>query len=930
MNSCVRLIAALLVAYFSVTLAACTKVSDPDAMVARAVTLREKGDDAAAMIVLKNALQHNPDHGEARYLLGKTFIDIGEPAFAAVELQKALDLEFDAKRVLPELTKALILQEKFMEALDVSDPDKVAGARGSVDVLSLRAIAQLGLRQLAAAKDSLELALVLRPNHADALLTKARIALIEDNTDLAVSLADKALEAAPSHVDAWLLKGNLQRRAGDIDQARRTFQRAIETDRRSAAARVELASLELASKHYDSAARELEAVRAIAPRNVAALYLRALLASQRGDYTDANRLVASALEIAPRHVPSTILAGVVELALGRHKEAEELFHRALALDPRNLYGRRMLATSQAQRHDYAQALATLEPALSSAAGANDPALLAVAGEIYMQDRQYAKATEYFEKAVGLDPGGPVPRIGLGLSRVGAGQTEQAIADLEVAASLGPEGGRAQIMLAMIHLRLREFDQALRVVEQLELAQPDNMLVHNLKAVAFLGRGHIARARAQFERALQIDPAYFPAAANLAQLDVQAGNLKAARKRFEAVLERDGQHAQAMLALSELARNNPDSGDDEALIWIQRAKAVARGTSAPLRAEVDHFRRLRQFERAYASALELRAHYPKDPEALNTIGRLLLAMGRTGDAAGVFGERAELLAASPSAQLDHAKALLSAKDAAGAARVLHRGLRLSPGDPELQSALVTAELAQDGAYRALRAAKEVQTQLPRAPLGYMLEGDVLLASKKYPQAVVMYERAYALGKSAVLAMKLHDALVRAGRPAEGEQRLSAWLAQNPDDITTRRHLAYSAVTRENYKLALEQYRLVLQLQPDDPVVLNNIAWALYKTKQASALHYAKRAHALAPSDALIADTLGLILIERGEVGEGLAVLRRAAATLPSNRQIRFHLAQALAKAGETAAAISELQAIIGAGSGFPQLQDAIALLQQLRQ
>ena len=97
--------------------------------------------------------------------------------------EKALALGFDPKQVLPELAKSLIVQEKFKEALDATDPARVPSAQGSPEILNVRAFAQLGMRQLAAAKASLDLAMVLRPDFADGMLSQARIALLEGDAD---------------------------------------------------------------------------------------------------------------------------------------------------------------------------------------------------------------------------------------------------------------------------------------------------------------------------------------------------------------------------------------------------------------------------------------------------------------------------------------------------------------------------------------------------------------------------------------------------------------------------------------------------------------------------------------------------------------------------------------------------------------------------
>jgi tetratricopeptide (TPR) repeat protein len=67
------------------------------------------------------------------------------------------------------------------------------------------------------------------------------------------------------------------------------------------------------------------------------------------------------------------------------------------------------------------------------------------------------------------------------------------------------------------------------------------------------KGDAAGARASFERALALQPAYLPAAANLARLDLREKDAAAARQRYERVLKLEPNNAQAMLGLAELLR-----------------------------------------------------------------------------------------------------------------------------------------------------------------------------------------------------------------------------------------------------------------------------------------------------------------------------------------------------------------------------------------
>jgi len=924
-----RLVLGFLAALTFAVGAGCVQPSDPTSLIASANAYRQKGEFRAAIIELRNVLQQNPDHAEARFLLGKTYLETSETAFATVELRKAEALGYDPKQLVPELAKSLFLQDKFNEALDATDPAKVASVQGSPEILNVRAWAQLGMRQMAAAKESLNLALTLRPDFSDGILTQARIALAEGDAAAAGALVDRALQFEPKNLDGWSLKGTLQRQSGELEPARASYRKAIEINPYSVVARLDLASLEIETGRFDEAAQELEAAREIAPRNVMVVYLQALLALRSGNSKAALDLVYRALEIAPKHVPSTLLGGIAELALGHPEQAEVFLQAAVSLRPDNAYARKVLATSQIKNRQFAQAAATLEPVVDQGIGSSDPALLALAGEAYMRSKQYAKATQYFERAVALDPRNASTRLSLGMSRMATGKTDRAIADLEAAAALDPGGARADIMLVMLNLKRKEFDQALRTIAKLEAAQSDNTLLYHLKGAAYLGKGDVGKARAQFERALKIDPAYFPAAAILATLDVQAGNTEAARRRFESVLEKDKNQAPAMLALAELT-NRTHGAEKEVLEWIQRAKVAAPNSKAPVRAEIDHYRRSGQLERAVAIALEQKNLHPDDPDTLEVLGKLLVAAGRATDAVVVLGDRAVLLPNSAEAQFELASAQIVANNPGAAASALQRALRLKPRYPEAMALLVSVDLAQDRTVRALNTARAVQSDMPKASLGYELEGDVLVATKKQAQAVALYEKAYGLRQSGAMAIKLHAACTGAGKPDQCDARLKQWLSEHPGDIATRRYYADSAAQRGKYVLAIEQYGLVLEREPNDAVVLNNVAWTMNKLKDPSAARYAERAYALKPGDGAVADTWGQILVESGDLNRGLEILQKGVAAAPSYRELRFHLAQALAKSGDKTKAIEQLAILLGNGGKFPQEAEAVAMLKQLRQ
>jgi Flp pilus assembly protein TadD len=90
-------------------------------------------------------------------------------------------------------------------------------------------------------------------------------------------------------------------------------------------------------------------------------------------------------------------------------------------------------------------------------------------------------------------------------------------------------------------------------------------------------------------------------------------------------------------------------------------------------------------------------------------------------------------------------------------------------------------------------------------------------------------------------------------------------------------------------------------PDDAMLLNNLAWLYAQAGDPRALATAEKAASLAPASPLAADTLGWILVQKGETARGAALLEKAVAAGPATPAMRYHLAVALSRSGKTAEA-----------------------------
>ncbi|MCF6239008.1 MAG: tetratricopeptide repeat protein [Candidatus Marinimicrobia bacterium] len=114
------------------------EVSDAE-YVSRAQTFLDEGKLKSASIELKNALANNPDNAQARWLLGRLYVEMGNGIVAEKELNKALNLGVSNGSVLPYLLEALLLQKKYKEVLEQHASE--LGSDAAANVLASRGLA---------------------------------------------------------------------------------------------------------------------------------------------------------------------------------------------------------------------------------------------------------------------------------------------------------------------------------------------------------------------------------------------------------------------------------------------------------------------------------------------------------------------------------------------------------------------------------------------------------------------------------------------------------------------------------------------------------------------------------------------------------------------------------------------------------------------
>lgn len=554
-------------------------------------------------------------------------------------------------------------------------------------------------------------------------------------------------------------------------------------------------------------------------------------------------------------------------------------------------------------------------------------MLALAGQVFLQNGDVERGGKYFARAAALDPQNIGKKTSLALVNLATGDTDVALRDLEQVAAADP-GNRADLALIAAHLQRREFDKALKAIAELEKKQPDNPLTFNLRGTALLGKKDIAGARKSFEKALSLNPVYYPATANLANLDIYEKKPGEAKKRFEALLAKDPKNAQALLAMAQLSAKAGGTTEEVAGL-IKQAVAADPAASAPRLALIGLYLGKKDVKSALAAAQEAVAALPDRPEILDGSGRAQQAAGDFNQALATYGKLAALQPDSPLPFLRMAEIEVAAKNKPGALQSLHKALKVKPDSLEAQRGIIMLELDAGRLDEALAMARAVQKQRPKEAVGYLFEGDTYLAKKSWPEAVAAYRAGLKADPgSGELAIKLYGALLGSGSPADAERFGETWQKDHPKDARFRLYLAEVATARKDYAGAAKRYRALLEAQPNDPAVLNNLAWVAGQLKDPKAIEYAEKANKLAPNQPALMDTLGVLLVDKGDSARGLELLKKALELAPQATQIRFNYAKALIKAGQKAEARKELDQLVKLGDQFPAQAEVAELLKAL--
>jgi putative PEP-CTERM system TPR-repeat lipoprotein len=881
-----------------------------------------KGDVRTAIVHLKNAVQDDPASAEARLLLGGAYVRVADYPSAEKELKLALDNGADSKDVLPLLGQTYLRQGKFDELLDrVLPADR--GVQVESQILAMRAFAHMGKQELDKAESALRQAIALEPTSGQARLGLAMLYRQRGDSAAAETEIDAVIAMDDDNAEALNLKGELRRRSGDREGALAAFEKAVAADGNNLMARLGRAAIYVAENENVKAQADLDVVLKRAAAHPVANYLSALMQAKAGRDQEALATLLKSGELLNGYPAGLYLLSYLNVRLNQLEQAETNLRRLLGLTD-DLNARKLLASVYLRKGSADKAIEQLKGL------EDDPTLdvqaLSLLANAYLRSGKSAEAAELLKRLMTEDPDNAELRTQFALSQIQGGDSAEAVKELEDVIKAEPGSQQAHILLVLTHLRENRLDQAIAAANELKKNMSNVPLPDNLLGGIYARKGDIAQARASFESALKLDSKFVPALLNLAQLDVAQGNRKDAVARYEQALGIDGANVAAMMALSRIAfaEDNQKVGVE----WLKKAIQAQPQALQPRLRLVDYYLATKDNSGAMVAARELSQLHPQNLLAIDALGRAQFASGQPASAVTAFRRIVGLAPKSPAAHQRLAQALIEIKNFGEARRTLETAIELQPTFAPAHLILIGMDVAQDNIEGALASADRLAAATPKSAISDSARGDIYMRAKRYEEAAAAYRAGLQKEPGTNLAINLYRAHLAKGERDKGMDELRGWLKRNPNDNVARFALASALLDGGQLDAATQEHEALLANKADNQVVLNNLAWLYDQKGDPRSIELAEKAYQLAPKSPAIKDTLGWILVRRGDPKRALELLRSASEELPNNAEVQYHYGAALAKGGQNDQARRVLELAINSGQKFGAIEDARALLKTL--
>jgi len=620
-----------------------------------------------AIKVLDEVLEKEPDNVRALVMRIQGYQAVGRNEDALADIKRVLELDPDNIPVLVPRVTALIASKKIDEAeAAIEDARKRLDAAGGEVDPSARPMLCIARGLFAFEKGEREVAekqyeecLKLFPDNTFVVNESVSFYAMLGQQDRGIDLLKAALERTGNSAFRVAL-ANWMKAFGNTDEEERLLREQAETEQ-TVEAWFRLADLYVGRDDFDKALDAFDRAIALSPNPPEPLrFAYADTLVQAKQYDKARKVV----EGLDQSVFRDLITGRILLAEGDPRGALASFEKGILLWPNSAAARFLAGQAAEQIGDFDRAVSEYRESVRADASRTTAGLELAA--LYSAQGHNLDALDAIQRYLQANPGdldGTIAAIRIahktrrygiateGLNRLSEmpGQAARATAEHATLLAEGsPDGASVAVKTIeeakldltdpanVVALRtlltyLGELGQHAKAQEQISSAlraHPDVAEFHELDGTVLEAAGKPAeQVRAEFNRALELDPNEVGATIGLAELATKAGDIDSAVALYDQAAALDTEHADAALAAAKLELDRGRTAEAK-----QRLEAILTAHPREANASIDLARILAEQGEFEASLDQAhRAEWLKAPDADKTIAWIEGLRAKQGEA-----------------------------------------------------------------------------------------------------------------------------------------------------------------------------------------------------------------------------------------------------------------------------------------------------------
>ena len=853
--------------YLSIALAvsACSEQASVESHLEKAKSYLTQNKVNESIIELKNAIRADNKNAEARFLLGKTYLNLGDGLAAVKELERAQSLKYADNKVLPLLARAYILTDSDNDVLALSTATKDLAAEDKSHYLAYQTLAALRSEQPELAKQSVESAQSIAEQSIYTMLASAYLQLSENQYDEVKTLISRILTVDPKQVDALMLQGQVAMVTKEYQLAVDSFKHFIELQPRFGMVQLLLANALLKAGHTEEAEGHADAILARVKNQPFANYIKAMVRFQEKDFAKASEHAEAALSVDFNQFNLKLVAGASAFYLKHWQQSHRHLSSVVKYLPNDHQARRMLAVTQlelglideisttigdfdSKDDGNSQFLSSLSyKLLELGATSEAKKLLAQSDQNNSQNASH-NARQGILKLMMNDPSG--------------------IENLEDAVKLNPELIQAELAIAYAALQKGDIKKAKSIADKWQSQYPDKMGSYNLLASIAIKEEKFEQAEQNLKKSLSLQPDNFFALSEQLRIARKQKNIPLSKERADYLLTIAPSNNKALRHYFGVYRN------EMALAKLNAAYELDKSDISKAILVSEAMLSLEQLDQA-ENLLVSKADSEKLPKRYWQV--LLFTYKKQNDGEKVQQTLEKWLKANPY----HIEAVVLLTDLYASQRNYERALTvvkrgLDNHNDNLVLQLIQMQLLLNSKqispaktlYKTL-ALKDINDALKQGMLGR-----ILLLEEKYVQAIPKLNMLYKAYPSSQNAIYLAGAHLGNKDNDKAVKVLEHYRTIDPNNNRIETMLAGIYLENDSNK-AIVVYDDVVKKQPKNVVAHNNLAWLYLEQNNINkALEHAEKAFELAPHIANIVDTYAKVLLGSGDKRAALKYASKA--------------------------------------------------------